>query len=166
MLGHSFIREECSDEHDRRSFSRSVEQRWLVTCFSGGLLGMLCIYYWVYIILNYHNRKIMTFASLMHNLAGCLNMYLSVISGIKRKPLLSMAWNWHHLVTNAMLHQPRSMESADIIMSLQLSDISSIPPIHGVLYLIPILLLYLITHKWPDLITRLGTPPWKLVMDE
>ena len=59
------------------------------------------------------------------------NVYWSVIHGIKRKPHLSVAWNWYHFVAIAILHQPRPTDSADINTRLQLSDTSSIPPIHG-----------------------------------
>ena len=55
----------------------------------------------------------------------------SVIHGIKRKPHLSVVWNWYHFVAIAILHQPRPAESADINTRLQLSDTSSIPPMHG-----------------------------------
>ena len=61
----------------------------------------------------------------------CTNMYWSVIHGIKRKPHLSVVWNWYHWVAIAILHQPRPTDSADINTRLQLSDTSSIPPMHG-----------------------------------
>ena len=50
------------------------------------------------------------------------NVYCSVIHGIKRKPHLSVVWNWY---------QPRPTDSADINTRLQRSDTSSIPPMHG-----------------------------------
>ena len=40
------------------------------------------------------------------------NVYWSVIHGIKRKPHLSVVWNWYHFVAIAILHQPRSTDSA------------------------------------------------------
>ena len=46
------------------------------------------------------------------------NVHLSVIHGIKRKSHLAVVWNWYHFV-------------ADINTRLQLSDSSSIPPMHG-----------------------------------
>ena len=55
----------------------------------------------------------------------------SVIHDIKRKPHLSVVWNWFHFVAIAILHQPRPTDSADINTRLQLSDTSSIPPMHG-----------------------------------
>ena len=55
----------------------------------------------------------------------------SVIHGIKRKPHLSVVWNWYHFVAIAILHQPRPTDSADINTRLQLSDTSSIPLMHG-----------------------------------
>ena len=55
----------------------------------------------------------------------------SVIHGIKRKPHLSVVWNWYHFVAIAILHQPRPTDSADINTRLQLSDTRSIPPMHG-----------------------------------
>ena len=58
-------------------------------------------------------------------------MYWSVIHGIIRKPHLSVVWNWYHFVAIAILHQPRPTDSADINTRLQLSDTSSIPPMHG-----------------------------------
>ena len=42
------------------------------------------------------------------------NVYWSVIHGIKRKPHLSVVWNWYHFVAIAILHQPRPTDSADI----------------------------------------------------
>ena len=42
-----------------------------------------------------------------------------------------MVWNWYHFVAIAILHQPRPTDSADINTRLQLSDTSSIPPMHG-----------------------------------
>ena len=59
------------------------------------------------------------------------NVYWSVIHDIKRKPHLSVLWNWYHFVAIAILHQPRPTDSADINTRLQLSDTSSIPPMHG-----------------------------------
>ena len=77
----------------------------------------------------------MTFATavpvLFTSFVYCTNMYWSVIHGIKRKPHLSVAWNWYHFVAIAILHQPRPTDSADINTRLQLSDTSSIPPMHG-----------------------------------
>ena len=77
----------------------------------------------------------MTFATavpvLFTSFVYCTNMYWSVIHGIKRKPHLSVAWNWYHFVAIAILHQPRPTDSADINARLQLSDTSSIPPMHG-----------------------------------
>ena len=61
----------------------------------------------------------------------------SVIHGIKRKPHLSVVWNWYHFVAIAILHQPRPTDSADINTRLQLSDTSSIPPMHGGFLLLP-----------------------------
>ena len=60
-----------------------------------------------------------------------------VIHGIKRKPHLSVVWNWYHFVAIAILHQPRPTDSADISMRLQLSDTSSIPSMHGGFLLVP-----------------------------
>ena len=59
------------------------------------------------------------------------HVYWSVIHGIKRKPHLSVVWNWYHFVAIAILHQPRPTDSADINTRLQLTDTSSIPPMHG-----------------------------------
>ena len=42
-----------------------------------------------------------------------------------------MVWNWYHFVAIAILHQARPTDSADINTRLQLSDTSSIPPMHG-----------------------------------
>ena len=65
------------------------------------------------------------------------NVYWSVIHGIKRKPHLSVVWNWYHFVAIAILHQLRPTDSADINTRLQLSDTSSIPPMHGGFLLLP-----------------------------
>ena len=59
------------------------------------------------------------------------NVYWSAFHGIKRKPHLPVVWNWYHFVAIAILHQPRPTESADINTRLQLSDTSSITPMHG-----------------------------------
>ena len=84
----------------------------------------------------------MTFATavpvLFTSFVYCTNMYWSVIHGIKRKPHLSVVWNWYHFVTIAILHQPRPTDSADINTRLQLSDTSSIPPMHGGFLLRPL----------------------------
>ena len=64
----------------------------------------------------------------------------SVIHGIKRKLHLSVVWNWYHFVAIAILHQPRPTDSADINTRLQLSDTSSIPPMHGGFLLV--------SHSW------------------
>ena len=73
----------------------------------------------------------MTFAPavpiLFSNFVYPTNVYWSVIHGIKRKPYLLVVWNWYHFVW----HQPRPTDSADINTWLQLSDTSSIPPMHG-----------------------------------
>ena len=83
----------------------------------------------------------MTFATavpvLFTSFVYCTNMYWSVIHGIKRKPHLSVVWNWYHFVAIAILHQPRPTDLADINTRLQLSDTSSIPPMHGGFLLIP-----------------------------
>ena len=34
------------------------------------------------------------------------NVYWAVIHGIRRKPYLSVVWNWYHFVAIAILHQP------------------------------------------------------------
>ena len=76
----------------------------------------------------------MTFATavpiLFTSFVYSTNVYWSVIHGIKRKPHLSVVWNWYHLVAIAILHQPHPTDSADINTRLQLSDTSSIPPMH------------------------------------
>ena len=90
----------------------------------------------------------MTFATAQHTLFTSnvyrTNVYWSVIHVIKRKPHLSVVWNCYHFVANAILHQPRPKDSADKVVEmyrptdsadistrLQLSDTSSIPPMHG-----------------------------------
>ena len=91
--------------------------------------------YWVYVTLSCHNWKRNDFhysgAYLFTSFVYCTNVYWSVIHGIKRKPHLSVVWNWYHFVAIAILHQPRPTDSADINTRLQLSDTSSIPPMHG-----------------------------------
>ena len=59
------------------------------------------------------------------------NVYWLVIHGIKRKPHLSVVWNWYHFVAIVILHQPRPTDSGDINTRLQLSDTSSKTPMHG-----------------------------------
>ena len=61
----------------------------------------------------------------------CLNVYSSVILGIKRKPHLLLAWNWCHFVAIMLLHQPHPTDSADINTQLQLNVTNSIPQMHG-----------------------------------
>ena len=91
--------------------------------------------YWVYVTLSCYNWKRNDFhysgAYLFTSFVYCTNVYWSVIHGIKRKPHLSVVWNWYHFVAIAILHQPRPTDSADINTRLQLSDTSSIPPMHG-----------------------------------
>ena len=95
----------------------------------------------------------------------------SVIHGIKRKPHLSVVWNWYHFVAIAILHQPRPTDSADINTRLQLSDTSSIPPMHGGFLLIPGLRrniktvfprygipMLKISRSWDRLIFNMGIP--------
>ena len=64
------------------------------------------------------------------------NVYWSVIHGIKRKPHLSVVWNWYRFVAIVILHQARPTDLADINTRLQLSDTISIPPMHGTFLLI------------------------------
>ena len=89
-----------------------------------------CMLHYVVIIEN-----VMTFATAVHILFISFvyptNVYLSIIHGIKRKPHLSVVWNWYHFVAIANLHQPRPTDLADVNTRLQLSDTSSIPPMHG-----------------------------------
>ena len=59
------------------------------------------------------------------------NVNLSVIQGMKGNPHLSVVRNWYHLVTIAVLLQPRPTGSADVNMQLQPNGTSSIPPMHG-----------------------------------
>ena len=91
--------------------------------------------YWVYVTLSCHNWKRNDIhysgAYLFTSFVYCTNVYWSVIHGIKRKPHLSVVWNWYYFVAIAILHQPRPTDSADINTRLQLSDTSSIPPMHG-----------------------------------
>ena len=54
------------------------------------------------------------------------NVYCSVIHGIKIKPHLTVVWNWYHFVAIAS-----PTDSADINTRLQLSDTSSLQPMHG-----------------------------------
>ena len=42
-----------------------------------------------------------------------------------------MVWNWYHFVAITILNQPRPTDSADINTRMQLSDTSSIQPMHG-----------------------------------
>ena len=67
------------------------------------------------------------------------NVHWSFIHGIKRKPHLAVVWNWYHFVAIAILHQLRPTDSADINTRLQLSDTSSIPPMHDGFLLEPML---------------------------
>ena len=91
--------------------------------------------YWVYVTLSCHNWKRNDFrysgVYLITSFVYRTNVYWSVIHGIKRKPHLSVVWNWYHFVAIANLHQSRPTDSADINTRLQLSDTSSIPPMHG-----------------------------------
>ena len=102
--------------------------------------------YWVYVTLSCHNWKRNDIhysgAYLFTSFVYCTNVYWSVIHGIKRKPHLSVVWNWYHFVAIAILHQPRPTDSADINTRLQLSDTSSIPPMHGGFLLAPHYLLW------------------------
>ena len=65
--------------------------------------------YWVYVTLSCHNWKHLTFATavpiLFTSFVYRINVYWSVIHGIKRKPHLSVVWNWYHFVAIAILHQ-------------------------------------------------------------
>ena len=101
--------------------------------------------YWVYVTLSCHDWKRIDFrysgAYFIHSVVYRTNVYWSVIHGIKRKTHLSVVWNWYHFVVIAILHQPRPMDSADINTRLQLSDTSSIPPMHGGFLLIALYLL-------------------------
>ena len=111
--------------------------------------------YWVYVTLSCHNWKRNDFhysgAYLFTSFVYCTNGYWSVIHGIKSKPHLSVVWNWYHFVAIAILHQPRPTDSAEINTRLQLSDTSSIPPMHGGFLLVlaqvmPCYLMELIYH--------------------
>ena len=102
--------------------------------FCSGWGGMACptecmLHYVVIIenVLTFATAVPILFTSFMYN----TKVYWSVIHGIKRKPHLSVVWNWYHFVAIAILHQPRPKDSADINTRLQLSDTSSIPPMHG-----------------------------------
>ena len=116
--------------------------------------------HWLYVTLSCHNWKRNDFhysgAYLFTSFVHCINVYWSVIHGIKRKPHLSVAWNRYHFVAIAILHQPRPTDSADINTRLQLSDTSSIPPMHGGFLLIydwhlePLLLAWINFKKYID----------------
>ena len=78
-----------------------------------------------------------------------------VIHGIKRKPHLSVVWNWYHFVAITILHQPRLTDSADI--NTRLSDTSSIPQMHGGFLLVSQekwtwLMLFYIYILWFDMV--------------
>ena len=91
--------------------------------------------YWVYVTLSCHNWKRIDFRTalpiLFTSVVYRTNVYWSVIHSIKWKSHLSVVWNWYHFVAIAILHQPRPTDSADINTRLQLSDTSSLPPMHG-----------------------------------
>ena len=120
MLGYHSIQQMMSISHDKSDFGRNsplTERRTssanhLFTLHSAAqadhrlaipilhmkyraqfLLGVGwgCMSYWVYVTLCW-----------------------SVIHGIKRKPHLSVVWNWYHFVAIAILHQPRPTDSADV----------------------------------------------------
>ena len=61
--------------------------------------------YWVYVTLSCHNWKRNDFrysgAYLFTSFVYRTNVYRSVIHGIKRKPHLSLVWNWYHFVAIA-----------------------------------------------------------------
>ena len=121
--------------------------------------------YWVYVTLSCHNWKRNDIhysgAYLFTSFVYCTNVYWSVIHGIKRKPHLSVVWNWYHFVAIAILHQPRPTDSADINTRLQLSDTSSIPPMHGG-FLLDLMAV------WPmhnQLRLLFITCPWKLFIN-
>ena len=126
-------------------------------------LGWGGMSYWVYVTLSCHNWKRNDFhysgAYLFTSFVYCTNVYWSVIHGIKRKPHLSVVWNWYHFVAIAILHQPRPTDSADINTRLQLSDTSSIPPMHGGFLLICNIGLYWtpISRCEPDSLTAINT---------
>ena len=69
-------------------------------------------------------ENVLTFATavpiLFTSVVYRTNVYWSVIHGIKRKPHLSVVWNWYHFVAIAILHQPRPTDSADINTRLRL----------------------------------------------
>ena len=105
-----------------------------------------CMLHQVVIIEN-----VMTFATalsiLFTSFVHRTNIYWSVIHGIKRKPHLSVVWNWYYFVAIGISHQPRPTDSADINTRLQLSDTSSIPPMHGGFLLISLSLLSIRRHR-------------------
>ena len=104
--------------------------RNLCSGWSGAACRTECILHKVVTIEN-----VMTFATavpiLFTSFVYRTNVYWSVFHGIKRKSHLSVVWNWYHFVAIAILHQPRPTDSADMNTRLQLSDTSSIPPMHG-----------------------------------
>ena len=53
------------------------------------------------------------FAVLTLFVVNYLNVYLSIIRGIKRKPHLSAAWHWYHFVAIAILYQPSPQAIAE-----------------------------------------------------
>ena len=114
-----------SHSNSAREISRAIFAR----------VGWAGMSYWVYVTLSCPNWKRNDFcnsgAYLIYSFVYRTNVYWSVIHGIKRKPHLSVVWNWYNIVAIAILHQPRPTDTADINTWLQLSDTSSIPPVHG-----------------------------------
>ena len=122
---------DCGASSDRRLIIQILRATYRAYFLLGvGRGGML---YCVYVTLNCHHlkNKIQYVGMYFLVLCYCLNGYLSVIHSIKRKPYLSVKWDWYHFVTIAILHQSRPTDSADINTRLQLSDTSSIPAMHG-----------------------------------
>ena len=107
------------------NIARNFCSRW-----GGEACRTECMLHQVVIIEN-----VMTFGTavpiLLTSFVYRTNVYWWVIHVIKRKPHLSLVWNWYHFVAIVILHQPRPTDSVDINTCLQLSDTSSIPQMHG-----------------------------------
>ena len=58
-------------------------------------------------------------------------LFTSFVYRHKKKTTFISGMNWYYFVAIAILHQPCPTDSADINTRLQLSDTSSIQPMHG-----------------------------------
>ena len=112
MLGHHSIQQMLSIQHDTSDFGINSH-------------------------LKFNRASSANHLFTLHTAAHADHREVIPILHVKYRAQFMLGMGWGNFVAIAILHQTRPTDSADINTRLQLSDTSSIPPMHGGFLLLP-----------------------------